>query len=256
MPALRLNRQQLLALLVLLALLILAWWFRQPLRAHLSNLPEARGWLQSLGPLGAVIFIAINAAQIVLAPIPGYLVQLAGGWVFGVWRGALLGIIGLAVGAILAMTLARLLGRPFVSRIVGAERLARWEHVTRADRPWFWALIFLAPIGDLPYFLAGLSNYPIPRLALIAAIVRSPSVILAAAIGAGAVAVDPATALAWLGEQAARLHPLLAAALLIAVAALALLALRLGLWLKGAIVARLDQNLPADGPAEALTAPD
>lgn len=256
MPTFRLSRQQWLALFILLAVVTLAWWFREPLRAHLSNLPEARTWLQSLGPLGAVIFICINAAQIVLAPIPGYIVQLAGGWVFGVWQGALLGIIGLALGAALAMTLARLLGRPFVSRMVGAARLARWEHVTRADRPWFWALLFLAPIGDLPYFLAGLSRYPIPRLVLIAVIVRSPSVTLAAAIGAGAVAVDPAHVLAWLSAQATSLHPLLVATILIALAALAILAVRFGLRLKDTLLARLNQNLRAEGAPEPLHAAD
>jgi hypothetical protein len=140
--------------------------------------------------------------------------------------------------------------------MVGAERLAQWEHVTRADRPWFWALLFLAPIGDLPYFLAGLSRYPIPRLALIAATVRGPSVTLAAAIGAGAVAVDPAPTMAWLSAQAAALHPLLVAALLIALAALGGLAVRFGLRLKGALLARLDQNLPAEAPAEPLQAAD
>lgn len=256
MPSLRFTRQQWLALLLLLVVLTLAWWFREPLRAHLSNLPEARSWLQSLGPVGAVIFIGINAAQIVLAPIPGYIVQLAGGWVFGVWRGALLGIMGLALGATLAMLLSRLLGRPFVRRMIGSERLARWERVTRADRPWPWVLLFLAPIGDLPYFLAGLSHYPIPRLVLIAVIVRSPSVTLAAAIGAGAVAVDPAQALAWLTAQATALNPLIVAALIAAMAALIALALRFGLRLKDALLARLDRNLPIEGATEPVIAAD
>lgn len=256
MPIPRLSRQQWLALLVLVAVLALAWWFREPLAGHLSNLPEARAWLHSLGPLGAVIFIAINAAQIVLAPIPGYIVQLAGGWVYGAGWGALLGIIGLALGATLAMTLARLLGRPFVSRMVGAARLARWEHVTRADRPWFWALLFLAPIGDLPYFLAGLSRYPIPRLALVAVVVRSPSVTLAAAIGSGVVAVDPARTLAWLTAQATALGPLVVAALIATLLALAALAVRYGLRLKDALLARLNQNLQKEGAAESLAVAD
>lgn len=253
-PFLRLSRQQWLALLLLLSLLTLAWWFREPLRAHLSNLPEARSWLQGLGPLGAIIFIGINAAQIVIAPIPGYIVQLAGGWVFGAAQGALLGIIGLALGATLAMSLARVLGRPFVRRMIGAERLARWEHVTRADRPWLWAALFLAPIGDLPYFLAGLSRFPIRRLVLIAVVVRSPSVTLAAAIGAGAVAVNPAQAIDWLTALAAELHPLIVATLVIAILALLALALRYTLRLKDILLARLNQTIQTDMPAELVTA--
>lgn len=243
MPTLHLSRQQWLALLALLTVVALAWWFRDSLREHWSNLPEARSWLQSLGPLGALIFIAINALQIVVAPIPGYVVQLAGGWVFGVWRGALYGLMGLAVGATLAMSLSRALGRPFVSRMFGDERLARWEHMTRADRPWLWAALLLAPIGDLPYFLAGLSRFPIPRLVLTAVVVRSPSVILAAAVGAGAVAIDPAAALDWLSAQANALHPLVLVALGLATLAAIGLAARYGLRLKDTLVARLKARL-------------
>ncbi len=182
--------KQALALAALVALAVLAWTFREPLQAHLRNIDEARTWFHNLGPVGPVVLIGLNALQIVVAPIPGYLVQIAAGWVYGVWPGALYGILGLALGATLAISLGRLLGRPFVSRIIGADRLARWEHVTRADKPWLWAILFLGPVGDIPYYLAGLSSYPIPKLVLTAVLVRSAGVVLATALGAGLVAAD------------------------------------------------------------------
>ncbi len=246
----RLSRQQWLALLILMALAILAWMFREPLRSHLSNLDEARTWLQNLGPLGPLMFIAINALQIVVAPIPGYIVQVAGGWVFGVWPGALYGIIGLALGATLATSLARLLGRPFVTRIIGAERLARLEHVTRANRPWLWAVLLLGPVGDIPYFLAGLSRFPIPRLVLMAVLLRSPSVTLAAAVGSSAVVASPALALSWLATRIDMLHPLALAALALAGLAVVFLAVRYGLRLKNVFEQRWQQQILAGASGE------
>lgn len=179
-----------LALALLVALGVLAWIYRDPLQTHLRNIDEARLWFHSLGPVGPVVLIGLNALQIVVAPIPGYLVQIAAGWVYGVWPGALYAIIGMAIGATLAMSLGRLLGRPFVARIIGADRLARWEHVTRADKPWLWAILFLGPLGDIPYYLAGLSSYPIRKLVLTAVLVRSPGVVFATALGAGLVSAD------------------------------------------------------------------
>jgi uncharacterized membrane protein YdjX (TVP38/TMEM64 family) len=195
------SRQQWLALMVLMAMITAAWVYREPLVTHLRHVDTARAWFHELGVFGPLILIAINSLQIVVAPIPGYVVQIAAGWVYGVWPGAFYAIIGLAVGAFLAMSLARLLGRPFALRVLGAERLAHWEHVVHADRLWLWALLFLGPVGDVPYILAGLSRFPIPRLLLLALVIRSPGVVVAAAVGAGLMGLDLALlyerAVAW-----------------------------------------------------------
>lgn len=198
---LSLTRQQWAALIVLAGMITAAWVYREPLTAHLRNVDEARAWFHELGVFGPLILIAINALQIVVAPIPGYVVQIAAGWVYGVWPGALYGTIGLALGAFLSMSLARLLGRPFALRVLGAERLARWEHAIHADRFWLWALLFLGPVGDVPYILAGLSRFPIPRLVLLALVIRTPGVVGATALGAGLMGLDLALlyerAVAW-----------------------------------------------------------
>jgi uncharacterized membrane protein YdjX (TVP38/TMEM64 family) len=202
MRRLSLHRQQWAALVVLIAILAAVWVYRQPLMTSLRHGDAARAWFHELGVMGPVVLVAINALQIVVAPIPGYVVQIAAGWVYGIWPGAFYAIIGLAVGAFLAMSLARLLGRPFALRVLGAERLAHWEHVVHADRLWLWALLFLGPVGDVPYILAGLSRFPIPRLLLLALLIRSPGVVAAAAIGAGLGELDLALVyrriLAWM----------------------------------------------------------
>jgi len=229
--------QQWLAIVTLLILIALAFIFRERLQTYLTSLDQARLWLQGLGMIGPVALIVINALQIVVAPIPGYPVQVAAGWVYGVWPGGMFGVIGLALGAALAITLARLLGRPFVIRIIGKERLEQWEHVLHADSAWLWALVFLGPIGDIPYFLGGLSSYPIPRLVTIAVLVRSPSVFLAAAVGAGLVALEPAQVMAYI-----RARPYLLIAAFIILAAIIVLFIRLGPRVRAAIKEHLHRH--------------
>jgi len=192
-----------LALSALVVLGAFAWIYRDPLQTHLRNIDEARLWFHNLGP-----------------------VQIAAGWVYGVWPGALYAIIGMAVGATLAISLGRLLGRPFVARIIGAERLARWEHITRADKPWLWAILFLGPLGDLPYYLAGLSSYPIRKLVLTAVLVRSPGVVLAAALGAGLVSADGRALLALVMTRIRLVNPWWLVALVMVLAVVAYLAYR------------------------------
>ncbi len=242
-----------LALSALVALGVLAWIYRDPLQTHLRNIDEARLWFHSLGPVGPVALIGLNALQIVVAPIPGYLVQIAAGWVYGVWPGALYAIIGLAVGATLAISLGRLLGRPFVARIIGVGRLARWEHVTRADKPWLWAILFLGPLGDLPYFLAGLSSYPIRKLVLTAVLVRSPGVVFATALGAGLVSADGRALLALAMTRMRLVNPWWLVALVMVLAVVAYLAYRVArrlpaLWERQIVRVMQTAQSPAETP--------
>ena len=89
------------------------------------------------------------------------------------------------------MTLARRLGRPFVERAWGTERITHWERVLHADSIWVWFLLMASPVGDIPYYLAGLSRVPIWKILGVVAITRGPAVWAAAAIGAGAARLSP-----------------------------------------------------------------
>ncbi len=163
----------------------------RPLMRLVTDVEQARLWLASLGPWGPVALILTNAAQIVFAPIPGYFVQLAGGYLFGALPGALYGIIGMLLGGASAMALSRWLGRPFVERWLGVERVLRWEKVLHADSIWVWFLLMASPVGDVPYYLAGLSRIPIWKILGVVTVTRGPAVWMAAAVGAGAVRLAP-----------------------------------------------------------------
>lgn len=142
-------------------------------------------WVESLGWFGPLALIALNALQIVIAPVPGYVVQLAAGFLFGPVWGGIWGSLGLLAGAALAFWLARLFGRPVAERLVGRGRLDQWEKVTYSTNTLVWFMILLGPTGDVPYFLAGLSRVSFVKVLLLTAIIRIPSAFVAAAAGAG-----------------------------------------------------------------------
>ena len=163
----------------------LAWRFGPGLWALVRDEAALRGYIAHLGWLGPLALVVINAVQIVVAPIPGYLVQGASGLLFGPLWGGVWGSFGLLIGATLAMLLARLYGRPLAERFVGEERLARWEGTTHSDSALVWWLILMAPVGDIVYFLAGLSRVSIVKILALTLISRVPFVFLVAAAAAG-----------------------------------------------------------------------
>ncbi|MEZ4676058.1 MAG: hypothetical protein R2932_17675 [Caldilineaceae bacterium] len=71
-------------------------------RKQLQAFVDQLGWM---GPLALIFF---NALQIVVAPVPGYVVQLAAGFLYGPWWGGLWSTLGLAAGSMTAMWLAYL----------------------------------------------------------------------------------------------------------------------------------------------------
>jgi uncharacterized membrane protein YdjX (TVP38/TMEM64 family) len=173
----------LLACLAVVALLAVRYW--REVAAFLQSPEELRAWLARLGPLGPLGLIAFNAVQVVLAPVPGYPVQIAAGYLFGWWQGSLYAVVGMILGGLLAMTLGRIYGRPLVQRMVGAERLERWEKVAHLNSLAIWFVLMLGPLGDAPYYLAGLTRLPVLKLLAIVLLVRTPSVMVSAALGAG-----------------------------------------------------------------------
>ena len=99
-----------------------------------------------------VLFVAIYAAAVALA-IPGTILTLTGGAVFGFWGGLLLNSVGANIGANLAFALSRSLGRSGIRGILRGENLRR--HMRRLDavagRHGFRGLLVLRLIPAVPF---------------------------------------------------------------------------------------------------------
>ena len=177
----------LLGLFGLLVVGLLVWQYGPGIQQLLSDRERFQAFVEELGWFGPIILILFNALQIIVAPIPGYIVQLAAGYLYGPWWGGLWGALGLYIGSMSAMWLARTFGRPLVERAIGMQRVQHWEHVIHSDNIYIWFALLLGPTGDAPYYLAGLSHVRFAYIALITTLLRVPSAFVAAAIGAGVV---------------------------------------------------------------------
>jgi uncharacterized membrane protein YdjX (TVP38/TMEM64 family) len=142
-------------------------------------------YVAQLGMWGPLALVTLNAVQIVVAPLPGYVMQVAAGYLYGPVWGGIWGALGVLIGSMAAMALARFLGRPAVERFVGNERLERWERLSFSTSTVVWFIILLAPTGDLPYFMAGLSHVSFTKIFLLTVAIRVPSTMVVAAAGAG-----------------------------------------------------------------------
>jgi len=181
---------------VLLAAVVVAllvggsiWLLLQAPHVSLFRDREAlQAFLDQQGARAPLALMALQAAQVLVAPIPGHFLAVASGMLFGLWQGTLYTVLGVGVGSAMAIGLARLAGRPLVGRLVTRRQLARIDHWAASHGPIFFFLFFLIPFlpDDLACFAAGLSPLPVPLLLGIVVVARLPGHFASAWIGATA----------------------------------------------------------------------
>jgi uncharacterized membrane protein YdjX (TVP38/TMEM64 family) len=135
---------------------------------------------------GTYLFLLLQILQVLLAPIPGQLLGLLGGSLFGFWYGLTLSLLALGIGSAIAMGSTRILGEAVIRRFVPAPILARFDHLADANGVWTFFLIFLLPIfpDDAICFMAGLTRLPLYRLLLVCVAGRLPGIAVLTFVGA------------------------------------------------------------------------
>ncbi|OGO06213.1 MAG: hypothetical protein A2Y73_08555 [Chloroflexi bacterium RBG_13_56_8] len=148
--------------------------------------PEALKEL--LGPWSPLVIVVAEILQVLLAPMPGQIIGIAAGYLYGVFWGTILSMIGLTLGTMIAIWLARRLGRPLLERIASPELLTRIDSYAQRRGSLTFFLIFLFPFlpDDVCCFLAGLTPLRMGELVLLAIVGRAPGIIVSTLIGARA----------------------------------------------------------------------
>ena len=102
-------------------------------------------YLNSLGPWSVVVFVLLQVAQVVAAPIPGEVTGFLGGYLFGKFFGVVLSTIGLTLGSYLAFVLARTFGRPLIEKFIPKSTIQRFDYLLHHKAAFLVFLLFLIP---------------------------------------------------------------------------------------------------------------
>jgi len=175
-----------LAVFVLTALIVADVIFDGPITTLLTSKDRIVGFIASLGILAPIVFILLSIIETVIAPIPGQIIGLAGGFVFG-WWGLALNFVATAIGCFIVFYLSRRFGRPLAEKMIKKSSLDKFDDLTREKGSLVFFLIFLIPglPNDIICYIAGLTEIPIKRLMLLVLLGRLPSLVMTNFIGAG-----------------------------------------------------------------------
>jgi uncharacterized membrane protein YdjX (TVP38/TMEM64 family) len=143
----------------------------------LTNLITEAGWL---APLYYILGFLLTA----LVPIiPTPLISALGGTAFGFWPAVTYGLLGLGLGAFVALTLARRLGRPLLMLMIRREAWDEWEEILGIRSLPVWGVVFFLLNLDFVVMLSGLTTLPLRNLWVTAMIARLPWLLATAWLG-------------------------------------------------------------------------
>ena len=154
--------------------------------------PEwVRTTVDRAGPYAPLAFLALQATQVVLAPIPGQTLAVVGGYLFGP-IGAVYSVAGVAIGSSIVLVLSRRYGRPFVERVVAGDVLDRFDTFVAE-----YGLLGLVVVFSLPTFpddaicaIAGLTSIRLRTILVVLVVARTPTFVLATLVGDGLAAAQ------------------------------------------------------------------
>lgn len=146
-----------------------------------------RAWLASFGPAAPVVFVLFQAVQVVVAPVPGQLTALVGGYLFGAVWGTVYSMIGVMVGSAVAFLLAQRYGRPVVERLLHDDLVTQFDgFVEELGVPGLALFVVIPGLpDDAICFFAGLSHFGLVTFLVVILVARSPAYVATNFAGQG-----------------------------------------------------------------------
>ncbi len=176
------------SILLLLALSVWLTWFlwKKVGIFELEHISEFQERMDAYGAWGWLVALGIQVLQVIVALIPGEVVEVGCGMAFGTWGGLLICLAGSAIGSAIIFLLVRKFGIKLVEVFVSREKINSLKFLNNERK--LKSIIFLVffTIGtpkDLLTYFAGLTNIKFFEFLIISTVARIPSIISSIIVG-------------------------------------------------------------------------
>lgn len=145
-----------------------------------------REYILSFKSKSILVFIFFQALQVIISAIPGEVIQISGGFLFGTLLGSIYSFIGILLGSVIVFYLSRILGFNLVKELIPKKTLDKFNFVINNQKTEIAIFIlFLIPgiPKDILTYVAGLSLINPKRFLLIISIARFPGIFFSSYIG-------------------------------------------------------------------------
>ena len=159
---------------------------------YFENPQMFRDFVEEHYVLGVITMLFMFIIQVILALIPGGLLEVACGYAFGSVVGSVIAVTGIMAGSALTLILVRKFGRKFAELFYPKEKLDSISILkNKRKRNILVFLVFLMPgtPKDLLTYVVGLTDMGIPMYLLLTGIARTPAIVIST-IGGDALGLE------------------------------------------------------------------
>lgn len=202
---------------VLLALLAIFIWLvaiDAPIIRFTVRLYQDKNFLKETvrawGWMAPLVFMAIQALQVIISPIPGEITGPVGGALFGTWLGLFYSTIGLTVGTLFCFWVGRKWGEPLVRPWLSEHHWNQMNFILEAEGAIICFILYLIPgfPKDIISYLFGISPMPFWLFAVVSTVARIPGTWVSSYFGAHVAEQQYLYAIAFMGIIIALCLPL------------------------------------------------
>jgi uncharacterized membrane protein YdjX (TVP38/TMEM64 family) len=140
----------------------------------------------SWGWAAPIVFVALQALQVIVSPIPGEITGPVGGALFGTLWGLIYSTIGLTAGTLACFAVGRRWGEPLVRPWLSERHWNRMSFVIEAEGAILCFILYLIPgfPKDIISYLFGISPMPFWVFAVVSTLGRLPGTWISSFFGA------------------------------------------------------------------------
>jgi len=167
---------------VLLTLLIgipaYIYFYHYEIISGFNNIEDVENYIARYGTASAFIYIGFQVVQIVICIIPGQVIQIAAGYLYGFLTGYFLSIAGIAIGTFCTFYLARILGKDALHILFGKSKFTKMVGRLNSRRALIIIFIIYVIPGlpkDLAGYAAGMSKMKFPPFLFLSLAGRTPA---------------------------------------------------------------------------------
>lgn len=174
----------------MLALALVVWaviYFGESLKGVFTSSDAIRDWVMQYGVFAPLALFLLQVAQVIIAPLNNFLINFAGGYIFGPYMGFVYNYFGWILGAIIVFWFTRYFGRRFVNLFISPEKLEGFDKVIEKGTYIIFLLLLLpgAPDDFLVYVIGLSKSIKFKRFLWMILIGKIPGKIATSFLGAG-----------------------------------------------------------------------
>jgi len=162
------------------------------------NQEALENFMSNLGFWGPLVFFLLQVLQAIIVPIPGNLLTVAGGVMFGLWPGFLLAYTANVVGSIIGFSIVRKVGKAAMVKFLSVDQFDKYKRMIGTESANSRTKILLILTVLLPFLpsdfmclAVGLTSISFRAFLLIVIICRPWGQFAATLLGVGSFNMPP-----------------------------------------------------------------